>query len=110
MSGSAATRIEGAEINGNPDRRVPGILSVHFPGVEAESLMIALGDLAISPGSACMSADIEPSHVLRSLGCDAERTLSPVRLGFGRFSTAREIDCAGELLRETVTILRRIAR
>ena len=103
-------RIQGAELNGNPDRRVSGILSVHFPGVEAESLMVALDNLAVSSGSACTSADVEPSHVLRSLGYDAERALSSVRISFGRFTTAREIDCAGELLRETVTNLRRIAR
>lgn len=102
--------IDGAEINGDPRHRVPGILNVHFSDVEAESLMLALGDVAISSGSACTSADIEPSHVLLALGYGAERALSSVRFSFGRFTTTEEIDRAGKLVRDAVPVLRRIAR
>lgn len=103
-------RIEGVEINGNAQHRVPGILSVSFDGVEAEALMVALRGVAVSSGSACTSADVEPSHVLLALGYDTDRALSSVRFSFGRFTTAREIDRAGRLVRETVTALRRIGR
>ena len=102
--------IEETSVNGGRGPRVPGILSVHFADVEAESLMLALGSIAVSSGSACTSADIEPSHVLLALGHDAERALSSVRISFGRFTTADEIDRAGRLIQETVTALRRIAR
>ena len=73
------------------------------------ALMLALGDLAISSGSACTSADVEPSHVLLALGHDVERALSSVRFSFGRFTTMDEIDSTGRLVREAVTALRRIA-
>ena len=103
-------RIGGVEVNGGPCPRVPGILNVHVAGVEAESLMIALGEVAVSTGSACTSTEIKPSHVLLALGHDAARALSSVRLSFGRFTTMDEIDRAGRLLQETVTVLRRITR
>ena len=102
-------RIEGVEINGDPNHHVPGILNVSFVGVEAESLMLALDSVAISSGSACTSSDIEPSHVLAALGYDNDRALSSVRFSFGRFTTVDDIDKAGKLVKETVTALRRIA-
>ena len=102
-------RIEGVEINGDPNNHVPGILNVSFVGVEAESLMLALDIVAISSGSACTSSDIEPSHVLAALGYDADRALSSVRFSFGRFTTLDEIDRTGQLVQDTVTALRRIA-
>lgn len=101
--------IEGAAVNGSARARTPGILNIHFDGVEAESLMLALGNVAIASGSACTSADVEPSHVLRALGHSAERALSSVRFSFGRFTTMDEIDRAGRRVREAVTALRRIA-
>ena len=103
-------RIEGVAVNGNSWQRVPGILSVHFDGVEAESLMLALGNIAFSSGSACTSSDIEPSHVLLALGYDAERALSSARFSFGRFTTMDEIDRVGRLIWDTVIALRRISR
>lgn len=102
--------IEGTEVNGRTGQRIPGILNVYFADVEAESLMLALGDVAISSGSACTSADIEPSHVLLALGHDPEWALSSVRFSFGRFTTVEEIDQAAGLVRETVTALRKIAQ
>ena len=103
-------RIEGALVNGSHQQRVPGILNVHFADVEAEALMVALRNVAISSGSACTSAEIEPSHVLRALGYSTERVLSSTRFSFGRFTTTDEIDHAGQLVQDTVTALRRIAR
>ena len=102
--------VQGAAANHYSLERVPGILNVHFAGVEAESLMLALRNVAISSGSACTSADIKPSHVLLALGHGPERALSSVRFSFGRFTTRDEIDRAGQLVQETVTALRRIAR
>ena len=102
-------QIKGAAVNGSARSRTPGILNIHFDGVEAESLMLALGNVAIASGSACTSADVEPSHVLRALGHSAERALSSVRFSFGRFTTMDEIDRAGRRVREAVTALRRIA-
>ena len=104
------SQIEGVKINGDPNHHVPGILNVSFVGVEAESLMLALGIVAISSGSACTSSDIEPSHVLAALGYDADRALSSVRFSFGRFTTVDEIDRTGQLVQETVTALRKVAR
>ena len=104
------TRIKGATLNGTAEQRVPGILSVHFPGVEVESLILALGNIAISSGSACTSSDIEPSHVLLALGYGSERALSSARFSFGRFTTMDEIDHAGQLVQDTVTALRRISQ
>ena len=101
-------RIEGTVINGSHQQRAPGILNVHFADIEAESLMIALGNVAISSGSACTSADIEPSHVLLALGHDAKRAMSSVRFSFGRFTTMDEIERAGRLVCDTVTALRRL--
>ena len=102
--------IEGVQINGSRKYRVPGVLSVSLAGVQAESLVLALRDVAVSTGSACTSADIEPSHVLTALGYDVERALSSVRFSLGRFTTPHEIDRTGDQVRQAVTTLRRIAQ
>ena len=99
-------RIEGTSMNGNIQHRVPGILNVHFEGVAAEALMIGLGGVAISSGSACTSAEVKPSHVLLALGLGEERVLSSVRFSLGRFTTMHEIDHVGWLLAEIVPTLR----
>lgn len=103
-------RIKGAAVNGTSQQRVPGILNVHFADVEAESLMLALEGVAISSGSACASAGVEPSHVLLALGHGTERALSSVRFSFGRFTTMDEIDRTGKLVRDAVAALRRVAQ
>lgn len=102
-------QIEGVEANYSSGGRAPGILNVHFPGVEAESLMIALRNVALSSGAACTSAEIAPSHVLLALGHSPARALSSVRFSFGRFTTMDEIDRAGRLVGETVLALRRLS-
>ena len=101
--------IEGAEVNGNQSARVPGILSVAFPDVEAESLMLALGDIAVSAGSACTTSQVEPSHVLLGLGLSETKALSSIRVSAGRHTTTADIDAAGRRLYEAVPALRSIA-
>ena len=101
--------IDDAEPNGNQSDRVPGILSVAFHGVEAESLMLALGDIAVSAGSACTTAQVEPSHVLLGLGLPESTALSSIRLSIGRYTTPSDIDAVGRRLQEAVTTLRSIA-
>lgn len=101
--------IGGAELNGNQDVREPGIMSVSFRDVEAESLMIALGDIAVSAGSACTTVQTEPSHVLLGLGLTKEQALSSIRFSLGRHTTKAEIDTVGRRLIDTVTALRSIA-
>lgn len=81
-------------LHGHPTARLPGALNVGFGGVEGEALLLALKDLALSTGSACTSASIEPSYVLRALGVADQRAHSSLRFGLGRFTTAEEIDHA----------------
>lgn len=101
--------INGVELNGNQQARVPGILSVAFRDVEAESLMLALGDIAVSAGSACTTSQVEPSHVLLGLGLSEARALSSIRISTGRHTTAADVDATGHRLRDAVSALRSIA-
>ncbi len=96
--------------NGDCAHSVPHHLNLSFAGVGGESLMLAIRDLAVSSGSACSSASLEPSHVLRALGRDDELAHSSIRLTLGRFTTAEEVDYAIESLARTVTDLRGAAR
>jgi cysteine desulfurase len=101
--------VPGAILNGHREHRVPGLINVSFPGVEGESLITGLADLALSSGSACSSATREPSYVLRSLGRDSELAQSSLRLSLGRFSTAAEVDAAATAIRSEVARLRTLA-
>jgi cysteine desulfurase len=96
----------GTHLNGAGATRVPGILNVSFEGVEGESLVTSLVELAVSTGSACNSASEEPSYVLRSLGRDSQVAQSSLRFSFGRFTTEAEVDAAIEAVRREVTRLR----
>jgi cysteine desulfurase len=96
----------GVHLNGDPERRVAGILNVSFEGVEGESLLFALRDLALSSGSACTSASREASYVLRALGRDDQLAQSSLRFSMGRFSTVEEVDYAIAVVREQVNRLR----
>lgn len=88
-------------VNGHPDRRLPGSLNVSFACVEGESLMMGLRELAVSSGSACSSATLEASYVLRALGVSDEMAHSSIRFGLGRFNTEEEIDyAAGRVVAE----------
>jgi cysteine desulfurase len=101
--------IPGVLMNGHPTRRVPGILSVTIDGVEGESLLLALADLAIASGSACASTSAEPSYVLRALGRSDRLAQSTLRLSLGRFTTGEEVDFAARRVREEVERLSAIA-
>jgi cysteine desulfurase len=101
--------IEHVYVNGDLTHRVPHNLNVSFAYVEGESLMMAIKDLAVSSGSACTSASLEPSYVLRALGRDDELAHSSIRFTLGRFNTEEEIDFAVKLLREKIGKLREMS-
>ena len=101
--------IEQVSANGNRARCVPGIVNLRFAGVESEALMIALPDVAFSTGSACMSARVEPSYVLRALGLDDDSAHSSLRFSIGRFTTVDDIDYATRRIREAVAELRSLS-
>ncbi|REL32087.1 IscS subfamily cysteine desulfurase [Thalassotalea euphylliae] len=96
-------------VNGDFDKRYPGNLNVSFNFVEGESLIMALKDLAVSSGSACTSASLEPSYVLRALGLNDELAHSSIRFSFGRFTTEAEIDYAIELIQNAIGHLREMS-
>lgn len=93
-------------INGDLEQRIPGNLNVSFNYVEGESLIMALKDIAVSSGSACTSASLEPSYVLRAIGRDDELAHSSLRFTIGRFTTVEEVDFAVDLIRNAVIKLR----
>ncbi len=101
--------VEEAYVNGDIDHRVAGNLNISFNFVEGESLMMALRELAISSGSACTSASLEPSYVLRALGLNDELAHSSLRITVGRFTTEEEIDFAIEKIRAAVAKLRELS-
>jgi len=101
--------IEEVHLNGDMERRVPHNLNVSFNFVEGESLIMAIKDLAVSSGSACTSASLEPSYVLRALGRSDELAHSSIRFSIGRFTTEAEIDYAVKLLHEKIGKLRELS-
>ena len=101
--------IEEVHLNGDMDRRVPHNLNVSFNFVEGESLIMAIKDLAVSSGSACTSASLEPSYVLRALGRSDELAHSSIRFSIGRFTTEQEVDYAIKLLHEKIGKLRELS-
>ncbi|KAK5304888.1 cysteine desulfurase [Exophiala xenobiotica] len=101
--------MEHTSLNGDPNRRYPGCVNVSFAYVEGESLLMALKDIALSSGSACTSASLEPSYVLRALGNSDESAHSSIRFGIGRFTTTSEIDYVLKAVRERVTFLRELS-
>jgi cysteine desulfurase len=101
--------IEEVYVNGDLERRIPHNLNVSFNFVEGESLIMAVKDLAVSSGSACTSASLEPSYVLRSLGRSDELAHSSIRFTLGRFTTEEEIDYAVDLIKKKVAKLRELS-
>ena len=93
-------------LNGDLESRYPGNLNISFAYVEGESLIMAVKQLAVSSGSACTSASLEPSYVLRALGVDEELAHTSLRLGIGRFTTEEEINYAADTLVKAVEKLR----
>lgn len=96
-------------LNGDMDQRVPGNLNISFNFVEGESLIMALKDVAVSSGSACTSASLEPSYVLRAIGRNDELAHSSIRFTMGRFTTVEEIDFTVDLVRTAVEKLRALS-
>jgi cysteine desulfurase len=101
--------MEQVVLNGDEENRVAGNLNLSFAFVEGESLIMALKDLAVSSGSACTSASLEPSYVLRALGREDELAHSSIRFTLGRFTTAEEVDYAIARIREQVDRLRELS-
>jgi cysteine desulfurase len=101
--------MEEVYINGDMDHRVPHNLNVSFNYVEGESLIMAIKDLAVSSGSACTSASLEPSYVLRALGRSDELAHSSIRFTFGRFTTEEDVDFTIKLIKEKVNKLRELS-
>jgi cysteine desulfurase len=99
-------QIEEVYVNGDMEHRVPHNLNVSFNFVEGESLIMAIKDIAVSSGSACTSASLEPSYVLRALGRSDELAHSSIRFTVGRFTTEEEVDYAVELIKSKIEKLR----
>ena len=96
------------KVNGHPTSFLPGLLHLSFAGIDAESLMFALKEVAVSQGSSCTSRSLEPSHVLRALGLSEQWVRGSIRFGIGRFTTEEEVDWASDRVVETVQHLRAV--
>ncbi|TAN74067.1 MAG: IscS subfamily cysteine desulfurase [Magnetospirillum sp.] len=106
LLGGLRQRLPEIYVNGDLDSRIPGNLNISFAFVEGEGLMMGVKDLAVSSGSACTSASLEPSYVLRALGVDVEMAHTSLRFGLGRFTTSDDIDFAIDHIVEAVEHLR----
>ncbi len=102
-------RLDEVYLNGHPTARLPGNLNVSFAYVEGESLLMGMNDIAVSSGSACTSATLEPSYVIRALGTDEELAHSSIRFGLGRFNTEEEVDFVTERVSKEVKRLREMS-
>ncbi len=103
------TEIPHATLNGSAQHRLPGTLNISFAYVEGESLLMGLKDVAISSGSACTSASLEPSYVLKAMGLDDELAHSSLRITIGRFTTLEEVDFIADLIKREVARLREMS-
>ncbi|WP_462265187.1 IscS subfamily cysteine desulfurase [Mucilaginibacter sp.] len=106
---SSLTVLEESYVNGNVAHRLPHTANISFKYVEGEGLMMAMKDLAVSSGSACTSASLEPSYVLKSLGLSDDLAHSSIRFGLGRFTTEEEVNHAIEVTKKAVTHLRELS-
>jgi len=102
-------RLDEVYVNGHPTERLPGNLNVSFAYVEGESLLMGISDIAVSSGSACTSATLEPSYVIRALGVDEELAHSSIRFGLGRFNTEDEVDFVTDRVTKEVKRLREMS-
>jgi cysteine desulfurase len=101
--------LDGVTINGSMEQRLPNNLNLSFHGVEGEALLMGIHDVAVSSGSACTSAQLAASHVLRAIGVDDDLAHSSIRFGLGRFNTEEEVDYAAARVVETVRKLRELS-
>jgi cysteine desulfurase len=102
-------RLDEVYINGTMEHRLPGNLNISFAYVEGESLLMGINDIAVSSGSACTSATLEPSYVLKALGTGDDLAHSSIRFGIGRFNTEAEVDYVADRVIETVERLRELS-
>ncbi len=109
LEGGILSQVDEVYLNGHPERRLPGTSNLSFAYVEGESLMMGLNEIAVSSGSACTSATLEPSYVLRALGVGDELAHSSIRFGLGRFNTEEEVDYVIKRVKETVERLREMS-
>ena len=100
-------RLDEVYINGTMEHRLPGNLNISFAYVEGESLLMGINDIAVSSGSACTSATLEPSYVLKALGTGDDLAHSSIRFGIGRFNTEAEVDYVADRVVETVEAVAR---
>jgi cysteine desulfurase len=100
------TRIPGLALNGTLTQRLPGNLSLRFPGIRAIDLIRACPGVAVSTGSACTSAEVAPSHALLALGLSAAEAGATLRVGIGRFTSAAEIDAATHAMASAYEVVR----
>jgi cysteine desulfurase len=106
---SSLLPLEESYVNGNQEHRLPHVANISFKYVEGEGLMMAMKDLAVSSGSACTSASLEPSYVLKSLGLSDDLAHSSIRYGLGRFTTEEEVDYAVDITKKAVNHLRELS-
>ena len=97
------------QLNGHPEQRLPGNLNISFASVDGESLLMSLRDVALSSGSACTSASLEPSYVLKAIGVSNDMAQCSIRFGIGRFNTEEEIDYVAKRVIQEVNRLREIS-
>ena len=100
--------LPGIHLNGHPKQRVSGNLNIGFDHLDGEALLMALKDLAVSTGSACTSASLEPSYVLKAMGVSSQLAHASIRISLGRFTTEEEIEFAIQYIRDTVTRMRQV--
>jgi cysteine desulfurase len=103
------SQLDMVTVNGSLEHRLPGSLNISFAYVEGEALMMAIKDVAVSSGSACTSASLEPSYVLRACGVEEELAHSSIRFGLGRFNTEEEVDYVIKLMVDKVNRLREMS-
>jgi cysteine desulfurase len=99
-------QLPGSTLNGDPDRRLPGLINVSFDGVDGETLLLGLDDIALSTGSACTSASVEPSYVLSALGIPDDLAHASLRFTIGRYTTEADVDHVGARVVDVVAALR----
>ncbi|MCB5162810.1 IscS subfamily cysteine desulfurase [Marinomonas algarum] len=103
---SSLSELPGVHLNGDAQQRVAGVINVGFANVDGEVLLMSLSDVAVSSGSACTSASLEPSYVLRAIGLSNELAHSSLRLSVGRFTTEEEVDFAAQTIKNAINQLR----
>ena len=99
-------QVPGSRLNGDEVQRLPGNLNVGFVGIDGETLLLSLDDVAVSSGSACTSASVEPSYVLKALGVPDDLAHASLRFTVGRYTTAADIDFVGSRVSEVINSLR----